>query len=70
MQKQKYLAFMLDLQNAGWQLAFTPDSIYIHGETEENLKSYNKPRKDTNRKINAYKYLETKYGLNKKNQLI
>jgi len=28
----EHSAFMLDLQNAGWALAFTPDSIHIHNE--------------------------------------
>jgi GT2 family glycosyltransferase len=29
----EHTAFMLDLQKAGWALAFTPDSIHLHNES-------------------------------------
>ena len=32
----EHLAFMLDLQRAGWLLAFTPESVHLHNEEGED----------------------------------
>jgi len=33
----EHLTFMLDLQKAGWLLAFTPESVHLHNEEGEDI---------------------------------
>lgn len=61
----EHKAFMIDMQNNGWLLSFTPESEHIHDETEYNTIEYNVVRySNKNKFIKNYVY-KKEYNINK-----
>jgi len=63
----EHIDFMLSLQQEGWALAFTPDSIHVHKDPppEAVAKSYSRARFSRNSNLSMKEVFSEKWGVEK-----